>query len=174
MDDSVKITQDADVLIAVLANDFDPDGDPLTVLLISDPENGTATVNGAGNVQYDPNPGFSGIDSFQYQICDPFGLCDTAWIIVCVAGDFFVPDVITPNGDGDNDFFVITGIENYPNNTLTIFNRWGDRVWSAGGYVNQWRGTYDDNGDLPDGTYYFILDLGDGSQPITGFVAVFR
>ena len=95
-------------------------------------------------------------------------------MVVCVNPGFFVPDVITPNGDGSNDFFVITGLVNYPNNGLTVYNRWGDEVYSAQPYLNDWQGTYNDRGDLPDGTYYYILQLGDGSTPLAGYIAIFR
>jgi len=70
-------------------------------------------------------------------------------------------------------------LETYPNNVLRIFNRWGNIVYQMKGYDNTWDGKNGGKGlhigvDLPDGTYYYILDLGDGSKPQTSFVVIKR
>jgi len=174
VDDEAVTPEDSPVVIDILANDFDPDGDPLTVTLLDPPANGSAVLNADGTVTYTPNSGFEGCDTFSYFICDPGGLCDTAIVVVCIEPGFFIPDVITPNGDGSNDFFVITGLESYPNNGLTVYNRWGDEVYAAQPYQNDWQGTYKDRGNLPDGTYYFVFQPGDGSKPVAGYLAIFR
>ena len=58
-----------------------------------------------------------------------------------IIGNIKVPNVITPNGDGKNDVFKVEGIELYKENTLSIFNRWGNEVFrSTGGYRNNWNG----------------------------------
>jgi gliding motility-associated-like protein len=79
---------------------------------------------------------------------------------------FFIPQAFSPNGDGINDFFEIVGIQNYPNNELKIVNRWGSKVYEAKGYQNDWDGTNQfglsiSDKELPVGTYFYILDLGD-------------
>lgn len=89
--------------------------------------------------------------------------------------DFFIPEGFSPNGDLVNDLFIIRGIFNFPSNTITIFNRWGIEVFAASPYQNTWDGksTFNVNigGDeLPVGTYFYVLDLGDGSKPIKGTV----
>ena len=76
--------------------------------------------------------------------------------------------------------FLISCIENYPNNKLEVYNRWGNIVYQAKGYSNTWDGT--SNGrvtineakELPVGTYYYVLDLGDGSKPKTGWIYINR
>lgn len=65
----------------------------------------------------------------------------------------FVPQGISPNGDGKNDTFIIPGILSAQPNTLTIFNRLGRVVYEKDNYQNDWSG-----GDLPDGTYLYIID----------------
>ncbi|AEE20301.1 T9SS C-terminal target domain-containing protein [Dokdonia sp. 4H-3-7-5] len=84
----------------------------------------------------------------------------------------------SPNGDGFNDTFTIRCIESYPENNLKIYNRAGNMVYEMDGYANVWRGTSTSNGTvnkndgLPSSTYYYILDLKDGSEPLTGWVYI--
>jgi gliding motility-associated-like protein len=75
--------------------------------------------------------------------------------------------VITPNGDGLNDKWIIDCIENFPDNKVTIFNRWGDSVNSFKNYDNVshvWNGTTTDGKPLPDGTYYYVLTIKNGGK----------
>ncbi|MBT7045617.1 MAG: tandem-95 repeat protein, partial [Gammaproteobacteria bacterium] len=74
----------------VLTNDFDPDGDPLTVnsTPISSPGNGTVTLNPNGTYSYTPNTGFTGNDSFDYEVCDDGGLCDIATVTISVIPEY--------------------------------------------------------------------------------------
>jgi gliding motility-associated-like protein len=69
-----------------------------------------------------------------------------------------IHDVITPNGDGINDTWVLDGIAAYPNNMVSVFDKWGDFVFSQTGYKNDWGGI-GRKGVLPDGTYYYLLQL---------------
>ena len=83
-----------------------------------------------------------------------------------------IPNVFTPNGDGLNDRFEIRGLELYPENRLIIFNRWGNEVYSAKTYTNDW-----DGANLSEGTYYYIFELRLHSghwQTFKGFVTVMR
>jgi len=75
------------VNIAVLTNDTDPNGDALTVTTATAPGNGTAFINPNGTITYTPNPGFEGVDSFTYTICDALDYCDTATVTVDVNAD---------------------------------------------------------------------------------------
>jgi gliding motility-associated-like protein/uncharacterized repeat protein (TIGR01451 family) len=77
----------------------------------------------------------------------------------------------SPNDDGQNDFFYIDCIERYPNNQLEIFNRWGNLVYYQKGYKNTWDGKAEGSAKtLPEGTYFYILDLGDGSKKTSGWI----
>lgn len=89
--------------------------------------------------------------------------------------DFFIPQGFSPNGDQTNDLFIIRGILNYPNNSIVIFNRWGNEVFKASPYINTWNGIskseFSIGGDqLPVGTYFYLLDLRDGSAVIKGTI----
>jgi gliding motility-associated-like protein len=93
--------------------------------------------------------------------------------------DFFIPDGFSPNSDGINDLFVIRGILNFPNNEFTIFNRWGNKVFYANPYQNTWDGKSMfglrvGGDDLPVGTYFYVLDLKNGSAIYKGTIYLNR
>ena len=99
--------------------------------------------------------------------------------VATVPTDFFIPEGFSPNGDGINDLFVIRGILNYPHNTFEIYNRWGNKVFEASPYQNTWHGkaTFGIRvgaGELPVGTYFYLLDLRDGSKAIKGTIYLNR
>ncbi len=88
----------------------------------------------------------------------------------------------SPNDDGNNDFWEISFIDEYPNNNVQVFNRWGNKICEIQGYNSRdkvWRGKSNfglvlgDN-NCPDGTYFFIIDLGNGTKAHTGYVLVYR
>jgi len=83
-----------------------------------------------------------------------------------------IADAMTPNGDGINDNWIIEGIENHPNNTVKVYNRSGREVFSENGYRNTWNGSYNGSGMLPAGSYYYSIDLGNGSTPTTGWIFI--
>jgi uncharacterized repeat protein (TIGR01451 family)/gliding motility-associated-like protein len=77
---------------------------------------------------------------------------------------FFIPNVITPNGDRKNDVFVINGLGKFASNELVIFNRFGDHVFERKGYQNDWNA----NG-LVSGTYFYVLSVVDANGNDTAF-----
>lgn len=136
---------------------------PSTIRIISQPINGTALINNSNfGVDYVPDPDFMGDDYFQYTVCDSSGICDTAIVIVHVLEIILPPQVFTPNNDGYNDYFVINGIENYPNNHISIYNRWGNLVYEKQNYENNWDGYANVKNHVGDrmlsvGVYYYVL-----------------
>jgi len=81
------------------------------------------------------------------------GCKDSIQKMVSVVDDIlFFPNIITPNGDGYNDFLVIPNADKYPGNVLKVFNRWGKVVYEMENYDNKWNG-----GNFADGTYYYIF-----------------
>ena len=78
---------------------------------------------------------------------------DTVTKCLQIIDDILIfPNIITPNGDGFNDQFVIPNADKYPNNILQVFNRWGKKVYEQQNYDNQW-----DGGGLSEGTYFYIF-----------------
>lgn len=100
------------------------------------------------------------------------GLCKTGASSEPTACEVTIPNIFTPNGDNKNEFFELDNIEQYPNNTVQIFNRWGKEVYNEGGYNNSTKKF--DGKDLPDGVYFYIVDLGNGVKAKAGTVTINR
>lgn len=90
--------------------------------------------------------------------------------------ELFIPEGFSPNSDGINDLFEIKGLNDRKVN-LSVFNRWGNKVYQQDNYVNNWDGKVNvnsvqfGNGKLPEGTYYYVLQFEDGkTETITGFI----
>lgn len=82
-------------------------------------------------------------------------------------------NILSPNGDGKNDFWVVNDILSYPNNTVTVFDRAGRVVYTKRGYTNDWDGTLH-GAPLAEDTYYYLIDLGTDQPKIQGFITIIR
>jgi gliding motility-associated-like protein len=174
IDDTASTKYPTAVVIRVLANDvFDiKDTATIEVRIVQgkEPKHGIAVVDTkTKTIQYvpDPNTKYCGQDTFFYYI--RVGTrTDTARVVVEIkcdstnTGPFKVYNGFSPNDDGKNDTFVIDGLDNFPDNELIIYNRWGNQVFRKKNYDNTWNGTWEGS-NLPDGTYYYILCLPDGN-----------
>ncbi|MEJ5055186.1 T9SS type B sorting domain-containing protein [Sphingobacterium sp. MYb382] len=144
---------------------------PSSVEILTQPKHGTITIDANGKVVYTPNHGYVGEDDFTYRVKDELGFwSNVATVtITVVANDLFIPNVFTPNGDGNNDNFVIIGIEGFDRVGITIVNRWGNEVYRNENYDNTWNGR-----GLNEGTYYYIITTHKGgkSEVIKGWVLI--
>ncbi len=94
-----------------------------------------------------------------------------------VSADINVYNAISPNGDGMNDFLKIENIELYPNNFITVYTRWGDKVFEQAEYNNienvfEGKSNIGKNRQLLEGTYYYVVEKGDGSKNESGFIVL--
>jgi gliding motility-associated-like protein len=113
-----------------------------------------------------------GENSFIWTVTN--GVCPIASDTVYIAvNDLIIPTLITPNNDGKNDLFIIKGIETLGKTSLTIFNRWGARVFENKVYDNKWNGVNDNEDPLPDDTYFFVLKP-EKSKAVSGYIVVRR
>jgi gliding motility-associated-like protein len=168
--DSVKVT--VTVINVVASND--------TSICLG--TNATISAVGASSFSWDNGLGFGSSQEVSPEI-------QTTYIVTgdengCLASDtvilsidnmcFEIPNVFTPNGDGKNDVWNISGLELYPEIIVKIFNRWGDLVFASdAGYTEPWDGTY--NGTVsPSATYYYLIDLGDGEEGSMGTINIVR
>jgi gliding motility-associated-like protein len=153
--------------------------DAFTLEVVANPQRGNALHAGNGIFRYSPNVGFVGTDMMIYRICSAVcpEECSEAVVIIKVGNedDCFVPSLFTPNDDGVNDVLIIPCLETdrYPDNKIIIFNEWGAAVYNASPYQNDWTGTYGSD-PLPVGTYFYIMDFGDGNEPKRSFLIIER
>jgi gliding motility-associated-like protein len=147
------------------------------VTLLTLPPFGTAAYDPqTGLVSYTPGNDRCEEVQFVYRITDTQGRSSSATVTVNIRCDrILVYNGLSPNNDGANDLWRIDGIEQYPDNEVRVFNRWGNLVFERQGYSNdlpwdgEWNGRY-----LPDGTYFYVIDLGDGSGAVSGYLQILR
>lgn len=141
---------------------------------------GELIKNSDGSFSFIPVPSFIGTIELSYKIykieCEEN--FDEAKIIIKVGedDDCFGVNVITPNGDGINDFLIFPCLEtdSYRENELIVFNQWGDQVFRKYNYKNDWQGTYNGK-DLPVSTYYYVLFLDEKKDKVEkGFFVIER
>jgi len=182
--DALSIQTGELATIDVAANDVTTAVYDVTV--VEEPVNGTLELLDNGIYEYQSDPNFRGRDEFTYEICNrdvKDCTCDTATVVINVRapGGCLPPNVFTPNNDGINDTFIIacfTGpnADDFRDNEVIIVNQWGDEVFRADNYQNDWAGTYNGE-DLPNGTYFYIVKYGDvefGAKVETGYVVIQR
>jgi len=115
--------------------------------------------------------------TYNVAISDINGCTDTASVTITVMAnlsEIIVPNLITPNADSYNDILVIQNIETYPNNEIVIFNGYGQVVYQSSPYNNDWDATFGGT-VIPDGTYFYVLDLHDpvlAPEPFQGVITI--
>ena len=137
---------------------------------------GDAIVNLDGSVTYFGDQYCEREDEFTYTLCNSNG-CDTATVTIYLACvDIVIFTAVSPNRDGRNDVFYISGIEEFPQSELRIYNRWGNLVYQVINYQNDWTGTWKNNQELPDGTYFYQLELKEpnDNRMFEGFLELHR
>jgi len=90
-------------------------------------------------------------------------------ILIQVIEPLNIPNGISPNGDGSNDRWIIENIDLFPEHTIRVFNQWGNLVFEASNYQNDWQG---DN--LPDATYFYVITLGSNVPDAKGYLVILR
>lgn len=124
------------------------------------PENATAQ----GKIVEYASP-FPGEKEVSLVVTDELGCKDTLTLGYKVF-ELVIPNVISPNGDGVNDVFTIEALPALENPGLIIFNRWGQQLFEAFPYLNNW-----DGGNFPDGTYFYIFTYND-QQVLKGTLSI--
>lgn len=116
--------------------------------------------------------GLEGSQTYVVIVTDAIGCTLSEEVFVePTEGCFFISTGITPNGDGDNDFWLLGGMEYYPSAKIQVFNRWGQTVFESRGYSAPWDGSYQGQ-QLPVADYYFVIDYAEDKEPITGTVTI--
>ena len=171
------------ITIDVLANDSDPDNalTDLTIVSVSTPTLGSASIEN-GMIVYQSSGTTSGTATFSYTIQDPGGLTSTATVTIFYEyAPLEVSQGFSPNNSGGNETWFIRSIGSYPNNNIRVFDRWGILVFEARHYDNYsvlWDGRANtgmlSGKNLDQGTYFYVIDLGNESKELTGYVMIVR
>jgi gliding motility-associated-like protein len=194
-DDDLSIKVNGDQTLGILKND-DP-GSNFRMSILNNPKQGQVFVNNDNSIRYTPNASASGTDQFTYTLCQSLcaQVCDTALVKIRFVDDSapcdlekvdpntVFPEGITPNGDQYNEFLVFKIVDkngcptNYAKSDLSIFNRWGDKVFAQEPYENEWNGMSNSGQELPPGVYYYTLRIRKENGKIYrkfGQVTIFR
>lgn len=181
IDDVVQVPFGGTAAFNALLNDVLPNA--FTFMIATPPPLGRLidTLADIGAYVYRPQSGFTGSETMTYTVsnnnCPGSITIGMVTFVVGGAPECYIPTVITPNGDGFNDLFTIPNIctvgEGGAELDVTIFNQWGDVVFHAKPYLNDWGGTYNSE-ELPAGTYFFVVKLNDIDKPKTGFLLIQR
>jgi gliding motility-associated-like protein len=110
----------------------------------------------------------TGVFLINLRVTSEYGCVDDYRKIIEVNQNVLIPNIITPNGDGENDSFKILGLNTKANNRLFIFDRWGKLIYSSNAYNNDWKAE-----QLKDGVYYYTLKL-DGEREFKGSLTLVR
>jgi gliding motility-associated-like protein len=125
----------------------------------------------------DPVASPNSTTTYYYSFETPDGCVYSDNVVVVVRAELLVPNTISPNEDGYNDTWVIRSIQNYPTANVDVYDRWGQRVFHSVGYGNEkvWDGTLL-GARLPEGVYYYYIDLKTGSEEdiYAGYVTILR
>ena len=167
------------IRIHLLSNDYDAksDLDTSSLKILNKAEYGQITLGTAGVINYLPQRSHSGNDRFYYRICDLCNQCDTAMVTIdLIDPPLYIPEGISPNGDGINDLFVINGLTSYPQSSLSIFSRDGVIVYHSDDYQNDWGGIPNNRKfstlAVSSGTYYYLLRLGGTKRVIKRYIFI--
>jgi gliding motility-associated-like protein len=148
---------------------------------------GSPTTASGNTIVWNPLPGLDNSTSanpvaapvstttYTVTVTSPEGCSVSDSVLITVLPTIFIPDGISPNADGDNDEWIIDGIELFPNCVVEVYNRWGELLFQSVGYKERWKGTYKGK-ELPVGTYYYVIDLKDPLFPdvYTGPITILR
>ena len=171
--DSVTTPMNTPIRIAVLDNDTPYTASPKIVIF---PTNGDAFVKEDNTILYRPRVRFIGTDYFVYELCTPSSQsCTTATVTVKVTYKVVPDNAMSANGDDKNDYFHIVGIENYPDNQVTIYNRNGEKVFTISHYDNRqkvFKGivkgevSLSNTAYLPQDTYFYLIEYYDENRQL--------
>jgi len=178
INDELNSMMETTISFDLLENDNLTGIDDWFINIIEQPASGTLTLDSDGTGVYTPDNNFFGEDTFIYEVCNNAceDACDLATVIIQidepVNADCYVPNIVTPNNDGDNDVLHISCAPFEANDELMVFNRWGDKVYKATGYMNDWDARFE--GDiLPAGTYFYVYKKEDDTV-IKGYISIIR
>ena len=114
------------------------------------------------------------LQNFSVTVTDYNGCqTDTSFIIAAMTSEC-VPNVFSPNADGQNDTWNLEDTFLYDDSEVRIYSRFGRLIFESVGYQQPWNGTDKGGGDVSDGVYFYSIDVGHGVDEINGTVTILR
>jgi len=174
-----QIGNTIDLDFTSLITDPDDNLDASSLKVIQPPQSGASYIINGLKITLDyTGTDFAGPDQFTIEVCDLALACTQKVITVQVEGEVVVKNGISPNGDGLNDFFELRNIVALePINTVSIYTRWGDKVFEIENYDNDQRrfvGLNNNGNELTSGVYFYKVKFGSGKEDITGYLTIKR
>lgn len=143
-------------------------GKPALVLNLGVPSTGFAPYNTVNTTYYFMQTVTPSSGTYTISVTDQCNITDVVTFdITTIDCKISIPNVVTPNGDNVNEYFKISGLENFSGSSLLVYNRWGNKIYSNDDYKNDWKPT--DN----TGTYFYVVNLTDGRK-FNGFFEIFK
>ncbi|MCB0488009.1 MAG: gliding motility-associated C-terminal domain-containing protein [Cyclobacteriaceae bacterium] len=174
--------------LSSLLSDPNNNLDIASLSIVAQPSSGaSATINSSNEIVIDYSGNtFTGVDNLTIEVCDQLSVCVTRQISITVSAqpptsaEIIIYNGISPNGDTFNPYFRIENIETEePENSVKIYNRWGDKVFEVSNYDNgnpdkRFNGVSDNDKDLPSGIYFYRIEFGSGRSSLEGYLTLKR
>jgi gliding motility-associated-like protein len=176
-------TNTSNFMLDVLENDELLGLEDWEISIVQEPQAGLLFNLENGTIKYSAPSSFEGEVSFQYQltnILNPEKFTVATVEMTVQSNDGLanrIPNAISPNGDGVNDYFIVPDLASNPDlkNELIVFDRFGQLVYSASPYRNDWDGIFEStSGPLPEGTYFYTLAIENNPRKLSGFIELRR
>lgn len=179
---SVLLGQQITIPFSTFITDLNDNIDFNSIRIITGPtSNATATFDSNFDLTLDyGNTNFAGTDQLTIEICDLLSACAQTTLSIEVDGEVTAFNGISPNGDSFNPYFLIQNIGLLePNNKVTIYNRWGDKVFEMNGYDStipnrRFEGKQNNGKELPSGVYFYRIEFLSNRPELSGYLTLKR
>ncbi len=168
--------------LVALITDIDNNIDLSSLAVVSQPTSGaSASIDNSFNLIIDyQSVAFTGTENVTIRVCDVFSACTNQTLSIDVIGDIQVYNGLSPNNDNLNEIFLIQYIDLLPEtqkNTVSIYNRWGSKVFQVNDYnntTNVFQGISENGSELPSGSYFYKIEYASGRKTETGYLTLIR
>lgn len=176
---STQIGNTIELNFTSLITDPDDNLDAASLRVVQAPGSGASYVITGLTIKLDyTGTDFAGPDQFTIEVCDLAGACTQKVVNIQVEGEVVAYNGISPNGDGVNDFFELKNIVALePSNKVSIYTRWGDKIFEVENYDNDLRkfvGLNNSGNQLTSGVYFYKVEFTSGRKELTGYLTIKR
>ena len=112
--------------------------------------------------------------SFSVIVIDDNGCVKDTSFVIATMSSICIPNVFTPNGDDINDTWILEDTFLYSDSEVRVYGRYGKLLFQSDGYHVAWDGTNNKGNDVPDGAYFYCIEIGHGFEQINGTVTILR